>query len=405
MELVDVNGRSLRKITGDEFIQKIVSGERYLENILLENENLNQHPRFAEFNQYLRENTLGGNSLVLSWAYLRQVQAKGIYLPYLTGNYLTLRDVNLEGACLTGADLKHAHFSGAILRGADLREAYLQSIFLNEADFSWAVLEKADLTGASTRTNYPPEGSEEEILWSIRSMETEELNETVFSSKERLSINAVRIKLRENGCSESGLAYLVDEHKKFILRKRETDSGKTYPVESGLFEGTNVSFARANLNEARLVGSYLGGVNFNGASLRYAIVHDDSNELHRVDSDPDEFPMMLSYADFRAADLTGAVIVGVDAEGVDFRGAKFGDTLLDHTYLRDSDFKDAKMVKVTDFGHADIRGIKNLEHCKGLIKNGRFGYTVVTEKEKNIIEDMLRKEGKRLMSTRWRVVK
>jgi len=414
MELVDIDGKSLRKITGDEFIQKIISGERYLERILLEDVNLNQHPRFAEFNQYLKENTLGGNSLVLSQAYLKGVQAKGIYLPYLNGRYITLEDVDLEGAYLEGADLEEAQLSGIILRGANLREACLQQVFLNEADFSWAVLERADLTGASTRTSY----SHTTLKERIDEMESSELDKTNFSLKERLSINAMRIHLRKQGYLDPS----VDDYKRFLLKKRAHDEEV---VESTLFEGENVSFARANLNRATLIGAYLKGVDFRGASLINAMIHDDSANIHRIDTDEESPPMMLEDADFRESDLTSAImkganaakakfsganltntnISGVYAAGADFSNAEFNQTDLTFADLRNSDFMNARIVKNAWFGNADLRGAKNLDKCSGLIRNGRFSYTMVTQKEKWLLEEMLRKEGKRLMTTRWDVQK
>ncbi len=391
MEQIDVNGKLMSRMTGDEFIQKIISGDRYLEGILLEDVNLNQHPRFAEFNQYLKENTLGGNSLVLSQAYLKGVQAKGIYLPYLNGRYITLEDVDLEGAYLEGADLEAAQLSGIILRGANLREACLQQVFLNEADFSWAVLKRADFTGASTRTSY----SHTTLKERIDEMESSELDKTNFSLKERLSINAMRIHLRKQGCMGSS----VDDYKRFLLKKRAHDEEV---AESTLFEGENVSFARANLNRATLIGAYLKGVDFRGASLINAMIHDDSANIHRIDTDEESPPMMLEDADFRESDLTGAIMNGANAAKAKFSNAKFDRTDLSHTDLRDSDFMGAKLVGKTYFYHADMRGAKNLENCEG-IKKKYFFETIVTKEEALLLEEILRKDKTRIANIRWDV--
>jgi hypothetical protein len=72
-----------------------------------------------------------------------------------------LREANLSGADLRGADLREADLSGANLRGADLREAnlsgadlrgaYLSEANLREADLREADLREANLSGAYLR--------------------------------------------------------------------------------------------------------------------------------------------------------------------------------------------------------------------------------------------------------------
>jgi len=70
---------------------------------------------------------------------------------YLTDGSLRHADLkyaNLDGAILSGADLRDAYLSFARLAGADLRNANLQSAILRAADLTGALLLNANLRGA-----------------------------------------------------------------------------------------------------------------------------------------------------------------------------------------------------------------------------------------------------------------
>jgi len=67
--------------------------------------------------------------------------------------YANLRDTDLSGANLIGADLRNADLSGAVLSGANLRNAHLsgadlRGAYLNDANLSGANLRNAHLSGA-----------------------------------------------------------------------------------------------------------------------------------------------------------------------------------------------------------------------------------------------------------------
>ncbi|EMO8578232.1 pentapeptide repeat-containing protein [Salmonella enterica] len=66
-----------------------------------------------------------------------------------SGSRANLRDANLCGANLRGADLRDADLCGANLRGADLRDADLCGANLCDADLCGANLCGADLCGAN----------------------------------------------------------------------------------------------------------------------------------------------------------------------------------------------------------------------------------------------------------------
>ena len=92
----------------------------------------------------LRDANLRGTDL--SGANLRDADLRSADLSGadLWGAYL--RDTNLRGADLRDANLRDANLRGADLRGADLRDAYLMNTDLSGAD-----LRRADLSGANLR--------------------------------------------------------------------------------------------------------------------------------------------------------------------------------------------------------------------------------------------------------------
>ena len=95
------------KLTGNEFIAKILQGERDFDWIeLQEGFNLSGHERFEELQAYLKKNIVSiDTSLRLESSKLGGLNALGIHLPYLTAKNVYLYDANLSGANLQGSYL------------------------------------------------------------------------------------------------------------------------------------------------------------------------------------------------------------------------------------------------------------------------------------------------------------
>ncbi|MBI4116200.1 pentapeptide repeat-containing protein [Candidatus Pacearchaeota archaeon] len=180
--------RKKTRISGEEFVGKILNGERDFSNIYLEkNFDLNGNDAFTELQEYLR--SPGYNSdLELRGATLIGLKANGIYLPYLNAPFAKiyhsqfsgahLPKTNLCGSVLTGsnfnfaklwnadlsktrlertqfkeAELNEANLAEAVCRGTNFRKAELVGVNLTKSrlisgDFSYADLRDADLSEA-----------------------------------------------------------------------------------------------------------------------------------------------------------------------------------------------------------------------------------------------------------------
>ena len=154
----------LIRMDGEEFVRKILGGERRFSDIALEEGfDLSGHEAFSTLQAYLKGQDLRKNPLHIDGSDFKGVHAAGLYLPYVDGRGTNLEGANLFGAnlgaayleiaCLRGANLREARLGGAYLVGtnferADLQEAHLGEAILDGADLMRAHLEGANLVGA-----------------------------------------------------------------------------------------------------------------------------------------------------------------------------------------------------------------------------------------------------------------
>ena len=111
-------------IKGEEFVRKILAGERDFSGITLEKFfDLAGHEGFGDMQEYLRKTDLQTSPLILDDSELQYIKARGLYLPFVRGKEANLRGADLRGANLCGAHLGGAYLCGAHLGMADLRGA------------------------------------------------------------------------------------------------------------------------------------------------------------------------------------------------------------------------------------------------------------------------------------------
>ena len=157
---------SLIKVSGEEFIVKLLNGERDFSKISLEEAfNLSGHGAFQELKTYLKAQDLQKTPVDISDSQAQYVKARGLYLPFTVGRNANLRGaifegailesanfenanlgnanfkgVNFKGACLVNADLWITNFRGANLYGVNLQNAYLKGTYLGNVNLESANL-------------------------------------------------------------------------------------------------------------------------------------------------------------------------------------------------------------------------------------------------------------------------
>lgn len=116
----------LTPMRGEEFVKRILDGEREFSNIELEKGfNLSGYEGFNELQNYLKNYDLRENPVIINNSDFSYVRADGLYLPYVQGIRAKFEKAYLREADLLGASLMKAYLKGAYLLGANLKGAYL----------------------------------------------------------------------------------------------------------------------------------------------------------------------------------------------------------------------------------------------------------------------------------------
>ena len=141
---------SLTKVSGEEFIVKLLSGERNFSKISLEERfDLSGHSAFQELKMYLEAQNLQEEPVDISNSQLQYVKARGLYLPFTVGRNANFRGAILEYAIFENANFENANFGNANLKGTNFKSAYLVN-----ADFWIANFRGANLDGANLQSAY-----------------------------------------------------------------------------------------------------------------------------------------------------------------------------------------------------------------------------------------------------------
>jgi len=140
---------------GQEFVQTILSGERDFSNIELEQDfDLSGYEGFDELQAYLKDASLEEKPLIVENSKFRQLDADGIYLPFLKADNANFKHGTFMGANFENAQFKNADFRYAKLAQVNMKNANLENADLRQADLYLSsliatVLAGVDLSGAS----------------------------------------------------------------------------------------------------------------------------------------------------------------------------------------------------------------------------------------------------------------
>jgi len=99
----------LKEMKGEEFIKKILDGERDFSRVRLEgNFNFSAHEGFGEMQNYLKEQDLCSNPIDITSSEFINITAIGLHLPYVRGKKANLDRANLREAYLRAANLERS---------------------------------------------------------------------------------------------------------------------------------------------------------------------------------------------------------------------------------------------------------------------------------------------------------
>jgi len=236
----------------------------------------------------------------LTLANLRGADLTGAKLREANLSRSRLQTARLPNADLRGADLSRSDLSGAQLTGADLEGACLHSAVLTGANLTNANLCAVDFTGATlARANLRNAAYDEETRWPDGFDAKAQGAETAVSAQERQQEEARKRLAKEPSLSElvRPVAPAPEEARpRLAIQSRHTGAV--------LLELDTDCFQRASLYGAELQGANLRRVNLTGADLRRA---------------------NLTDADLRGANLSDANLSGAVLEGADMAEIRYNE--------------------------------------------------------------------------------
>ena len=134
---------------GEEFVRKILLGERDFSDINLEQDfNLCGYEKFEEMQKYLKNTDLEENPVIIENSVFRRLDADELYLPFLRANNASFKHAAFMGADLKGSQFENTNFRYARLAKANIMDSNLKNADLRLADLNLASLVNTILTGA-----------------------------------------------------------------------------------------------------------------------------------------------------------------------------------------------------------------------------------------------------------------
>ena len=188
------------QIAGEEFVNKLLEGERDFSGIRLEPYfDLSGHERFPSIREVFTDERLKENPVLLNDADLTGINADFLHLPFLKANnvcfkHATLMRVNFESSEMRSANFRYARLQQADLERCDLRNADMRQADLYLANLTECELTDADVAGAVLFYTDMRSANIKGIanLIQARSVETANFQFVALSEKER---NVIRMEL------------------------------------------------------------------------------------------------------------------------------------------------------------------------------------------------------------------
>jgi hypothetical protein len=127
-----------------------------------------------------------------------------------------------------------------------------------------------------------------------------------------------------------------------------------------------VDLTRADLEEERLIGIDLHGVNLKRATFRGAVLsHANLTWANLIHTNLSE--TALNHADFRDAYLIDADLRAADLSNASFKGAQLSEVNLSRAVLKDTDFTNAMVsrLRLCEVNLSQAKGLESVHHARG----------------------------------------
>lgn len=281
---------------------------------------------------------------------LRKAQLQGAKLSGKNLKDLDLDEINLSGADLTGADLTKVSLRRANLQGADLNGAILTDAYLPGADLTGAILFGADmkraylpnsiLRGANLKHADLSKANLEKADLSNTSMRGAKLRETRMAGAKLLSADLGGAKLvntKMPGADLQGVEFYNGHYGSATIDKVDWQRANLQKVNfrhiiNDLI-GSNLK--DANLSNSELAGAKLKGMNLRNANFMGANLSDaDLSDANLQNANLER--AILTEASLKGADLSGANLKGANLNGVDLSGVKLVEADLTDAHIREA---------------------------------------------------------------------
>lgn len=142
------------ELKGNEFVRKILAGERDFSHIKLTDLDLSEHQydTFTELNEYMKSRDFKQEPIILNESELSSVKAGGLWLPYVKANGASFKDGYFPHANFRCGEFPRASFHRTNLEGAnceacDFYNAYFKDTDLYQTQLGGARFKFADLAG------------------------------------------------------------------------------------------------------------------------------------------------------------------------------------------------------------------------------------------------------------------
>ena len=131
----------------EEFVKKLLGGERDFNKICLP-DGADLRRFIPELNDYLTEQELAKDKIVLCNSRIIRIIAPKIYIPYSNMSRVNMSGANMYGAHMSGADMSGADMSGADMSGANMSGADMSGANMSGVDMTGANMYEANMYGA-----------------------------------------------------------------------------------------------------------------------------------------------------------------------------------------------------------------------------------------------------------------